>query len=198
MAWAPDYVSTAELKAYVRISDAVDDATLALAISAASRAVDRHCNRQFGSVAGPELRRYTAEWDRRLSRWRVQFDDLMSVSAFSAEADAGIIDVYDLKPVNAAVKSRPWTEMVVDPDSTYRPIGTQDEVAVTAVWGWTSVPDTIKQAVLLQSSRLFSRRTSPFGVAGSPDLGSELRLLAKLDPDVAVTLGPYIRWWGAS
>jgi len=55
------------------------------------------------------------------------------------------------------------------------------------------VPTTVKQATLLQASRVFARREAPFGVAGSPDMGSELRLLEKVDPDVAVMLVPYVR-----
>jgi len=41
MAWAPDYITSAQLKAYLRIDDTVDDAQIALAVTAASRAVDR-------------------------------------------------------------------------------------------------------------------------------------------------------------
>ena len=68
---------------------------------------------------------------------------------------------------------------------------------VTARWGWAAVPSTIKQATLLQASRLLARRDAPFGIAGSPDVGSEIRLLARVDPDVAVAVAPYRRWWGA-
>ena len=201
MTWAPAYVTTAELKAFVRISDTVDDAFLALAVEAASRAVDRHTNRQFGQVAAPEERHYTAHWDRRRCRWVVLIDDLMSVSGFAASTDSGSITVtlgVDLKPINAPATGWPWTTLVVDPASPILPTAAEDGVAITAVWGWDAVPDTVKQATLLQASRLFSRRSSPYGVAGSPDLGSELRLLARLDVDVSVALGPYIRWWGAA
>jgi hypothetical protein len=46
---------------------------------------------------------------------------------------------------------------------------------------------------MLQASRFYARRDSPYGVAGSPDLGSEVRLLSKVDPDVAVSLADYVR-----
>jgi len=51
----------------------------------------------------------------------------------------------------------------------------------------------VHEACLLQSSRIAARRDSPFGVAGSPETGSELRLLDRVDPDVAVTLSRYRR-----
>lgn len=197
MTWAPDYATTAELKAYLRIGDAVDDAQIALAVTAASRAVDRHTNRQFGLIDAPEARKYTARWDAHLRRYVVDIADLMTVVGLTITTEAGTVDGYDLKPANAAVESFPWTRFVVKPESLVKPSLEEDGVTVTAKYGWTTVPAAVKQATLLQASRFFKRRDAPFGVAGSPDVGSELRLLAKVDPDVAVALGPYMRWWGA-
>ncbi|HZO69209.1 MAG TPA: phage gp6-like head-tail connector protein [Kribbellaceae bacterium] len=204
MAWAPDYVTSTELKAYMRISDAVDDAELGFAISAASRAIDVDANRQFGVVAAPEERWFTGEWDRRRCRWIIIFDDLMAVTGFDPQVqdadgvDVGAIDDYVLEPRNAAVKARPWTQMMVRPDSTYKPTGLRDEISITALWGWTSVPTAVKEATLLQASRFAVRRDSPYGVAGSPDQGSELRLLQRVDPDVSVALRDYRRWWAGA
>lgn len=198
MAWAPDYVTSDELKAYLRISDILDNAEIALALTAASRAVDRHTNRQFGLVAAPEARVYTARWDKDRLRYVVDIDDLMTVTGLAITGEAGAIDAYALQPGNAAANGVPWTRFVVDPLSTALPTLKEDGVTVTARFGWTTVPVAVKQATLLQASRLFTRRNAPFGVAGSPEIGSELRLLAKVDPDVAVVLGPYQRWWAAA
>lgn len=200
MAWAPDYVTTAELKAFRRISDSVDDTQLALAIAAASRAIDVYTNRQFGLVDEPEARLYTAEWDRFRRRWVIPIDDLMTVTGGTVTTDAGDISVYngDLRPFNATLDGIPYTSLVVSPDSAIQPTGTEGEVTFTATWGWTAVPDAVTLATLLQANRIASRRDSPYGVAGSPDLGSELRLLERLDPDVAVSLNPFRRWWAAA
>jgi len=199
MAWRPDYVTAAELRSYLRIGDAVDDTQLALNVAAASRAVDRHTHRQFGKVDAPEIRRYTA---RRIGlngcRWYVEFDDLMTATGLTITTDAGAVDDFTLYPLNAAAEGKPWTHVKVSAESTTQPTAEDGGVSITATWGWTAVPPPVKQATLLQASRLSARRSSPFGVAGSPDLGSELRLLAKVDPDVAVVLGPYIRWWAAA
>jgi hypothetical protein len=59
---------------------------------------------------------------------------------------------------------------------------------VVAQWGWTAVPAQVIAAAKLQSNRWNKRRNSPLGVAGSPEQGSEIRLLARLDPDVATVL----------
>jgi hypothetical protein len=45
-------------------------------------------------------------------------------------------------------------------------------------------------ATKIQASRLFVRRQSPFGIAGSPEIGT-VRLGSRLDPDVEVLLRPF-------
>lgn len=198
MAWAPDYTTVTDLKTFTRVTSSADDAVLTLAITAASRAVDQFCNRQFGLVAEPEERSYTAEWDRRKVRWIIPIDDVMIVTGFTAEVEAGELTT-SFRPANAAVVGRPYTSLSVDSDSSFSPCGTEDEVTVTARWGWSAVPDAIEQATLMQAARIFARRSSPFGVSGSPDTGpGELRLLARIDADVSVILQPYVRWWAAA
>lgn len=54
---------------------------------------------------------------------------------------------------------------------------------------FSPVPSMVKLATQLQASRWAKRRDAPFGIAGSPEMGSELRLLARLDPDVEILLG---------
>jgi hypothetical protein len=202
MAWAPSYASSADLKAYLRVADAVDDAQVSLALDAASRAIDLACGRQFGQVAAPSARYFTASYDRRAYRWRVAIDDVATITglavAFDSAGDgsyASTITAYDLGPRNAVDTGRVWTELVVRQTSTVLPTDEVDGVKITAAWGWSAVPDTIKMATLLQASRVLARRSSPLGISGSPDMGGEMRLLAKLDPDVEAMLRPYRRWW---
>jgi hypothetical protein len=200
MAWAPDYCTSAELKNFVRVDDNLDDAQVDLAVTAASRAVDRATNRQFGQSAAAEDRFYTATWSRRRCRWFVEIDDLMTNGELTVHFDtagdgtfAGEIDTYALLPLNAAADGRPWTALSVPLAAFTTPGNAEGAVRVHGTFGWSSVPATIKQAALLQASRFLSRRDSPFGVAGSPDAGSEMRLLAKVDPDVQVAVSSYVR-----
>lgn len=200
MAWAPNYCATTDLADYARIPDTDDDVQLGLAISAASRSIDRHCRRQFGKVAAAEDRYYTPRWSRTLGRWVVPIDDLMDTTGVVVKLDTAgdgtyattiTSGTYQLRPRNAAVEGRPWTELAFLDTAAATPTGVDSEALVTAPWGWSAFPDTIVQACLLQSSRFFARRGAPFGIAGSPDTGSEMRLLAKVDPDVAVSLEDY-------
>lgn len=192
MAWAPDYVTVAELRSYLRTANPQDDTQLALAVTAASRAVDHDTNRQFGKVSSAEERLYPAYPDYERGYWVVEVDDFQSTSGLAVEVDGDAVATFLKEPRNASQKARPWTRVVFTSDSEAMPCATS-EVAVTALWGWTAVPDTVKNAALLQATRLVKRREAPFGVAGSPDQGSELRLLAKVDPDVAVMLRGYRR-----
>lgn len=192
MAWKPDYVTTTELADYIVIGDLEDNAQLKLAASAASRAVDRHCHRQFGLVDPAQERRYTARWNRRRCCWVVSVDDLQDLAGLTVTIDGNAV-TFTPEPVNAADEGRPYERLVVDSDSVGKPTGLDGEVVATAKWGWTAVPEPVQQATLMQASRFHWRRNAPAGVAGSPDTGSEVRLLARVDPDLAPALTDFVR-----
>lgn len=218
MAWAPDYITLAQLKAHLRITDTDDDTLLAFAITAASRAIDHTANRQFGLVDPAVARYYTygSGWQGRqdpLSRdyaggaFRgqdvLEIDDLMTTTSLVVKVDRNddgtfeetlTVDThYRLYPWNAAASGRPWTHLVLNTGTTF-PTSLRG-VEVTAKWGWTTPPSIVVQAALIQAGRFFSRRNAPFGVAGSPDAGSEMRLLARLDPDVDMMVSSVKRHW---
>jgi hypothetical protein len=188
MAWAPDYTEVDDLREFVTdlaTQIPADEANFPRAIAAASRAIDRHCRRQFGLVAAPEVRRYRVH--RRCGYWVADIDDLMTTTGLLIDGQAVVEP--ELTPLNAAAEGKPWTALEVDESI----LDDRGRVSLTARWGWTTVPVAVTEACLLQASRLVARRGAPFGVAGSPATGSEVRLLAKVDPDVAVSLGAYQR-----
>lgn len=193
MAWKPDYVTTTELADYITIGDLEDDAELALCASAASRAVDRHCHRQFGKVDAVQERRYTARWNRRRCRWVISVDDLYDLAGLTVTIDAQAV-TFTAEPVNAADDGRPYERLVVDPASVGKPTGEDGEVVVsTDKWGWSAVPPPVKLASKLQGSRFHWDRNAPAGIAGSPDTGSEVRLLARVHPDLVPMLTDFVR-----
>lgn len=193
MAWAPDYVTSTDLADFLRIDDMDDDVALALAVTTAARAVDDHCGRQFGKVDSVEARTYYARPDYKTGYWVVDVDDYQTATGLVVTVGGTTVTTYLKEPVNAPAKGRPWLRVAFTVASEAQPSTHPHEVAVTALWGWTAVPVAVQEATLLQASRLFWRRNAPAGVAGSPDMGSEIRLLAKLDPDVAVSLRGYRR-----
>lgn len=202
----PDYVTDSQLKAHLRITDTADDAAVAIAVTAASRAIDKACNRQFGSGTGTRYYRYEGECiDNRPA---VALFDLASNGGLVVKLDQGEDGTYeltlaegtdfDLWPYSAPADGKPYTHVVFRRGAQAFPAGSPRElqVASTAL-GWTAVPTVVVQAALIQGARFFVRRDSQYGVAGSPEAGNELRLLDRLDPDVAVALSAVRRHWGA-
>jgi hypothetical protein len=199
--WEPDYVTRDQFKNYVRIElqDTVDDQFIDLDITSASRAVDSCCSyrpngmgakRQFGQVAAPEARYYTPRWDTDQARWVIEIDDLMDTSVTIA-VDLDRDDVYEgtitdfvLRPRDAVVNKRPYTQISISPNSSVQPFSWPDSARVTALWGWSAVPSVVVRATLIQAHRFNKRRTAPFGVAGSSNNSSEVSMATSVDPDV--------------
>lgn len=190
MAWAPDYVTTSDLKTYLSVTDTLDDTLLGVWATAASRAVDRTCNRQFGKVTTPVARTYrrVPVLDQTTGLWTLEVDDLYDATGLLVNGYALASSSGTLLPDNAPADGRPWTRIgfTAWPYPSYP--GMPQTNVITGLFGWSAVPSQVTAACYLQAARWNFRRNSPAGVAGSPDQGSEVRLLARLDPDVATTL----------
>jgi hypothetical protein len=183
VAWAPDYVSATDIATYLGVGDAVDNALYGVWATAASRAVDRKCNRQFGklSVAAARTYRQAPYYVPSAGMWQVDIDDVFDLTGLLVNGVAYASSGAVLLPDNAPADSRPWTALGFTTCPTM-------PLVVTALYGWAAVPTQVTAAAYLQAARWNFRRNAPSGVAGSPDSGSEVRLLARLDPDVATTL----------
>jgi hypothetical protein len=190
------YASLNEVKAALRITDAVDDSLLNMAVESASRLVDGHAGRRFWN-AGTATKYFVAQDD-----YVCEVDDISSstiVLQTSSGAD-GIfdttwdIDDYQLEPLNGELDGIAWpyTSIRAIGDYLWPISGGEALVKVTGVFGWPSVPIAIKQATIIQASRIFKRLDSPLGVAGFGDLGA-IRVTRDLDPDVAQLVMPYKR-----
>lgn len=198
------YATLAELRAFVGIPvlDTGDDTTLQLALDAAEEQIDLFTFRQFAADAVAVARTYDAAVPTYLD-----VDPITTTTGLIVKTDDNADGTFEttwtlgtdfrLEPLNAAAEGKAWTRIVGLGTRTFPRHAYWPGVQVTAKFGWVGdVPAAIKEATLLQASRLFMRRNAPFGVAGSPDMGSEVRLLAKLDPDVEALVRRYRRtWW---
>jgi hypothetical protein len=204
------YASLSTFRAYVRnqstiLTDVDADLEL-LALNAAARAIDRHCGRSFQLATTATARTFTAgfstgAWGGLGRRFAVDIDDVTDLTGMVVKFDTtgngdytNTVTTYRATPTNASAKGQPYTSLLFDLGTI--PPFWEEGVEVTAMWGWSVIPAAITTANLIQASRFLKRRDSPFGVAGSPELGNELRLLAKVDPDVAVMLSAYKLDWG--
>jgi len=185
VAWAPDYITEQDAEDFVRASS---PEWLGEWITSASRAIDGRCNRQFGRVDVVTTRTYRrpAAYDQVSGLWLVEVDDVQDTTGMTVGGVALASSGAALLPDDAPAKGRPYTRLGFEsrPDFPLVP---------SAIWGWTAFPDQVVAACLLQVSRFSARRDSPFGVTGSPQQGGELRLLARLDPDVSVSLAGLAR-----
>lgn len=192
MAITNGYASLADVKAALRITDSVDDSLLEMAIESASRLIDGYAYRYFYN-AGTATRDFVAE-----DSYLTIIDDLISISELKTTDEIGNEYVtwsasdYQLRPVNGKMDglSVPYTSILSTDDLLFNKLGEQALVRVTGVWGWAAVPIAIKQATVIQASRIYKRLDSPLGVAGFGDLGA-IRVGRALDPDVEQLVMPY-------
>lgn len=190
------YASLAEFKSSIGVTDSVDDTPLQSVLDAADQLINNYVDTKVGfGVTSSQTRYYTAtRWDFVLT------DPIVTVTALATDingdgtySQAWTSNDYVLAPRNAALDSRPYTEIDVSPFSG----GTLNfptgylEVKVTGTFGWPSVPAAVKQAALIQAGAIWSSRTAPFGVIGSQDLGGVLRMSSALHPEARVLLEPY-------
>jgi hypothetical protein len=195
-------------------ADDPDSALEALVLEAASRAIDASCGRSFKvAAASPSARVFTAygyqsavyPFTPYVPNWHytLPIDDVVSTTGMIVATDStgngdytNVITDYRVGPANAQDKGIPYTLLIFD-TGVYPPT-IKEGVQVTALWGWDAVPNTIVQATLMQAARFIKRRDAAFGVAGSPEMGAQIRLLSRIDPDVAVVEGAYRKNWGAA
>lgn len=194
--------------AYVEVEELKNTLTLAgttfanqdveAAILAASRAVDKHCDRRFWADTGTlNVRYYTP-----LSASVCRIDDLTTLT--SLKVDQGGDGTFEetwtnntdfvLQPLNAAADSWPWTRVEVNPSSTrYFPAGYLRTVEVTGTFGWTAVPPAVKQATSIMAHTLVKRsREAPFSVVGVGLDNAAVRI-PQNDPHVRMLLAPFVR-----
>jgi hypothetical protein len=192
MAITNGYATLTDVKNALRITDAMDDALLETAIESASRLIDGFTARSFYN-AGTAVRNYAAT-----DAINLIIDDAITVTKVESTDEIGdtytewTANDYQLEPVNSRADGlySPYTGIRAINTYTWPVVDYQALVKITGTWGWSSVPTAVKQACVIQSSRLFKRLDSPLGVAGFGDLGA-IRVGRYLDPDVEQLLMPY-------
>lgn len=192
MAITNGYATLSDVKAALRITDNLDDSLLETAIESASRMIDSYTARTF-SNAGTATRNFAAT-----DALTCIIDDAISVTTVQSTDEVGSTYTtwtatdYQLEPLNSRSDGlyMPYTGLRAVNTYTFPVVDQQALVRVTATWGWASVPTAIKQATIIQSSRLFKRLDSPLGVLGMGDLG-QIRVSRYLDPDVEQLAMPF-------
>lgn len=194
MALTNAYCTLQDVKNALAIDDPQDDLAIEAAIMSASRMIDDYTGRFFykdGTQASPVVRYYTAkDW------WTCNVDDFTVITQIATDdnfdqtySTVWAADDFMIEPVNNPRRGWPLTRILAIGAYVF-PFNLPQSVKVTAAWGWSAVPEEVKMACKLQASRFFIRRQSPFGIAGSPEIGT-VRLSSRLDPDVELLLKPF-------
>jgi hypothetical protein len=200
MAFVP-YASLPEFKAWVSLSDTIDDVVATSVLEAVSRWIDEHTDTHFwqdGTVGVPVARTFVSNGPGCRD---FEIDDLVSISTLKTDdAGDGTFETtwsasdYQLQPVNRPT-GHPYTKIEAIGSLTFpartAPGSRSDRVEITGVWGWAVVPAPVHLACLIQASRELKRRLSPEGVIGPSEFG--VRVGSRLDPDVELMLSEYTR-----
>lgn len=182
MALGDSYVTVSELKSYKALgqSNTTFDDLLESAVQSASAEIEQYCNRQFNQDLVASARVYTPLVSRRLV-----VDDFWTTDGLIVEVDENrngsfsrvlLSSEYELLPRNGVRNGQPgWPyNTIIGMDYSF-PMDVRARVRVTAKWGWSAVPDTVKQACLIIASETFQLKDAPFGVAGNNQFG-EIRV----------------------
>jgi hypothetical protein len=195
MAIANGYASLSQIKAAARITDAVDDSLLEMAVESASRMIDAECDRNF-YTSGTATRDFTPN-----DLYTVDTDDLTSIVSVKLDDTGDLtfpitlaVTDFQTEPLNQRVSGNPYPIYRLRMIGDYLlPIwGNQATVRIQGVYGFTPLPIQVTQACIIQASRIFKRLDSPLGVAGFGDMGA-IRV-GKVDPDVAMLIRPFKKY----
>ena len=171
-----------------------NDTAMEAAINAASRQIDNYCKTKF--YASTQTRTYDA-----IDNITVYVDDLLSITTLKTDEDGnGVFETtwattdYNMKPYNASTDGKPYTWIEVSEGGTKLfPASVKKCVQIAGSFGYSSTtPAEVKMACLIQASRLFKRKDSPFGIAGTSELGM-LQMIPKFDADVRMLLENFRR-----
>ena len=193
MAITNGYTTLNDVKVALNLEDSIDNAAIELAIATASRMIDDYCGRFFytdGTQGAPATRYYTPT-----DYYILPVDDFVSISEIATDdnfdrtyGSVWTADDSMFEPVNNPSRGWPMSRILAVGSYVF-PWNLPQSVRVKGIFGWSAVPFEVKTAAKIQSSRLFLRNQSPFGIAGNTDMGT-VRLAAKLDADVEALLRP--------
>ena len=182
------YTTRALVKASLGIPTAVttEDTQIDAAISAADALIDQYCGRTFATSSTNRVYQPT-------SAFLVWTDDLASatVTVQSDDDDDGIYETTLVANTDYIVYGNAAPYRLIKNVNGGWPLSYygRPTVKVTGTFGYAaSVPDSVEQAALLLSARIYQRKASPLGFqAGVVSELGPVRI-SRNDPDVAALL----------
>lgn len=197
MAITDGLCSLAMLKAALRITDAIDDSLLELAIESASREIENYAERKFTSTSGTRVFNPT-------NPFLLVTDDIVSITTLKTSLDGVAWDTtwattdFQLEPLNgiAGGLTTPYTQVRAIGNYLFptwavgSTAANQASVQIVGVFGWSSIPAAIQQACVILAMRIYKRLDSPLGMIQN-DMGA--MRVGRFDPDVEALIAPFRR-----
>ena len=199
------YISAADLKSYIGLTGSGQDTNISNAITAASRQIDRICNRRFWQDSSVQVKTFTP-----ISNIFLEIPDISTTTGLIVKLDTTDDGSYDktltintdfiVMPTNPILlgtgsgEHKPYTEIrILNTRSSERfDPSIINNVQITAKYGFAIVPEAIEQATRIQALRLFKRKDTPYNVFGNDETGT-IELFNKFDPDAMALLKDYRR-----
>lgn len=188
------YATVDDLRSRLGIVGSASDPALTAALAAAQGDVEQDTGRRFDLATTATARVFNPQY-RIVPSWdgeKLLVDDIGDETGLLIEVGSGtnwltVVD-WDTGPENAISRGeavtwilRPYLPWVTWP---------RQRVRITAKWGWPAVPAQIHEATLLRAARLFRRKDSPDGIAGSADFGPVR--VGRSDPDYDSLVCPFV------
>tara|TARA_R100000773_G_C4221294_1_gene120405 strand:- start:7775 stop:8413 length:639 start_codon:yes stop_codon:yes gene_type:complete len=199
------YISAADLKSYIGLTGSGQDTNISNSITAASRQIDRICNRRFWQDSSVQVKTFTP-----VSNIYLEVPDISTTTGLIVKLDTTDDGSYDktltintdfiVMPTNPTLlgtgsgEHEPFNEIrILNTRSSERfDPSIINNVQVTAKYGFAVVPEAVEQATRIQALRLFKRKDTPFNVFGNDETGT-IELFNKFDPDALALLKDYRR-----
>ena len=199
------YISAADLKSYIGLTGSGQDTNISNAITAASRQIDRICNRRFWQDSSVQVKTFTP-----ISNIFLEVPDISTTTGLIVKLDTTDDGSYDktltintdfiVMPTNPILlgtgsgEHKPFTEIrILNTRSSERfDPSIINNVQITAKYGFAIVPEAVEQATRIQALRLFKRKDTPYNVFGNDETGT-IELFNKFDPDAMALLKDYRR-----
>jgi hypothetical protein len=187
------YCALSELKSELGIKSDENDYELTAMSAQVQDFIDRYCDRTFPLQTA--LTRYYDGANDLLF-----IDELTSISAGGLQLDEDGDGTYEstmattdyiLYPLNKSPKT--YIKLSNNSDYSGFAPGILNGVKITGIWGYTTIPESIHRAAIIQVCRWFKRKDSAYTTAmGEPGMGV-MSMWPRMDPDVEQLLLPYRR-----
>tara|TARA_X000001036_G_scaffold301490_1_gene280548 strand:- start:609 stop:1253 length:645 start_codon:yes stop_codon:yes gene_type:complete len=196
------YVDKDDLKAYIGLTGTAQDNNIDTAIDSACRLIDSICGRKFSQDESVVVKTFTPK-----SSIYLDTPDISTTTGLIVKLDDnddGTFETtltlntdYIVEPTNPRVIKitggttyyEPYNKItILDTRSSERfDPSIKNNIQITAKWGYSTVPEDIKTATLIQALRYFKRKDTPFNTYGDINTGVS-ELFSRLDPDVQTIL----------